>query len=748
MAAGYRNGGVPRFQTVAEAAQSQAEDAVLDMLKEGADVNSVDMDGNTALHWAVWFRLDILVGQLLERGAQPDARNAAGESPVHWAAKASSLQAIQAMMRGDHGMLSHRDCDGLTPFIILAQNDNSPIMEWMYLKGVSVEEQDNWGRTGLHWACYKGHRRTVQWLLSRSADLSHRDHEGMTAVHWASLKGHDAVSDMLVNVGAVNLLNTPDAAGDTPVDLARRKKNRYLVISFYKCQLFNILFGRPNLAHNNFAGLFAAFAAFNVAVFVGILAPGIASKNPGTVVTWCLLMAATLLLWARAYRADPGWLTPQTVLPQARVAALVNFDTEQPVESQMAHVVDRGPSVDTDDLVRLELEQTKYNYQRQLLTAARRRLEENGLCSSSGANNGHRAWETQPLMGGAADPLPIASQVKQLDSASFELKRRCLATSASLSRERIAQLHARGDDGYLDLLEKGCFKKICVVCRATKEMRSHHCKDCGRCVRRLDHHCPWIDNCVGLGNQRTFYCFIVVLLATLVGFYVAAVLFVTDAIIPAWTSGEAFRTLITVSEWSLGPELRPLLVLIASVFNAVWLAFVGALVVRHSAYMAVNVTTFEVLTRPAHVQRRFPRSKGRCWFLQGCDPLASIRNILAYWMLDMDQDAEDFIVPEGTTLSQDDSSARGCRRRGVTEAPEQANAGGVADEAGMEQKACEAERLEGFIACEQPDQAQEGPSPQQHEHWGRHASHHNAQKQASGATRPDRPGSGLWPRDM
>jgi len=37
------------------------------------------------------------------------------------------------------------------------------------------------------------------------------------------------VAEMLLDVGAVNLLHVPDAAGDTPIALAMRKKNRYLV---------------------------------------------------------------------------------------------------------------------------------------------------------------------------------------------------------------------------------------------------------------------------------------------------------------------------------------------------------------------------------------------------------------------------------------------------------------------------------------------------------------------------------------
>jgi hypothetical protein len=179
-------------------------------------------------------------------------------------------------------------------------------------------------------------------------------------------------------------------------------------------------------------------------------------------------------------------------------------------------------------------------------------------------------------------------------------------------------------------------------------------------VRRLDHHCPWIDNCVGIGNQRAFYCFIVVLLATLLVFYRAAMLYVVDAIFPAWASGDAVRTLVTVSEWSAGPELRPLLVILCCALDSVWLAFVGVLVARHTAYMAVNVTTYEVLTRPAHVQRRFPRHQGRCWFLRGCELERTCMHCFGYWTLDLTQDAHDFAPPDAA--ANEESPSRGGRR--------------------------------------------------------------------------------------
>lgn len=35
-------------------------------------------------------------------------------------------------------------------------------------------------------------------------------------------------------------------------------------------------------------------------------------------------------------------------------------------------------------------------------------------------------------------------------------------------------------------------------------MESRHCKICGRCVERFDHHCLWINNCIGEKNYPQF----------------------------------------------------------------------------------------------------------------------------------------------------------------------------------------------------------------------------------------------------
>ncbi|KAF3693792.1 Palmitoyltransferase ZDHHC15 [Channa argus] len=50
--------------------------------------------------------------------------------------------------------------------------------------------------------------------------------------------------------------------------------------------------------------------------------------------------------------------------------------------------------------------------------------------------------------------------------------------------------------------------RFCDRCQVLKPDRCHHCSVCETCVLKMDHHCPWVNNCVGFANYKFFLLFL------------------------------------------------------------------------------------------------------------------------------------------------------------------------------------------------------------------------------------------------
>ena len=91
----------------------------------------------------------------------------------------------------------------------------------------------------------------------------------------------------------------------------------------------------------------------------------------------------------------------------------------------------------------------------------------------------------------------------------------------------------------MEVLSKVHPCEMCPDCEVLRTPRSKHCAICNRCVERFDHHCPWINNCVGVHNHNAFLVFISTLLIVLVLIIISSIVMLANECFPSENQADA-----------------------------------------------------------------------------------------------------------------------------------------------------------------------------------------------------------------
>jgi ankyrin repeat protein/L-ascorbate metabolism protein UlaG (beta-lactamase superfamily) len=183
------------------AAQNGRTEVVAFLLDKGADVNRPNIAGETPLHYAVGLEDPAVVNVLLARGANPNAKTTNGTTPLRTATAFARLASVKALL--DKGADVHDTLPNGQTLLHMAAWVGLPEAVPLFVsRGVDVNAAAKNGQTPLLIACIAGNAAMAATLLDRKADPNTRDAFGWTPLEAAVRIGQPAIVKRLLQAGA------------------------------------------------------------------------------------------------------------------------------------------------------------------------------------------------------------------------------------------------------------------------------------------------------------------------------------------------------------------------------------------------------------------------------------------------------------------------------------------------------------------------------------------------------------------
>ena len=159
-----------RRSPLADAAQSGDKAAIQKLIQARADVNAPQVDGATALHWAIYRDDGELVDLLIRGGANVKAANREGMTPLAMAALYGNPSILDKLLKAGADAKSLGP-NGETMVMLAARNGNPQAIKVRVEGGADVNAKEPLrGTTALMWAAEQKHPEAVKALLAAGAD--------------------------------------------------------------------------------------------------------------------------------------------------------------------------------------------------------------------------------------------------------------------------------------------------------------------------------------------------------------------------------------------------------------------------------------------------------------------------------------------------------------------------------------------------------------------------------------------------
>ena len=186
---------------LADAAEQRNAALFRKLLDAGADVNATQVDGMTALHWAV-YNDDVATARMLVRaGAKVNAANRYGVPPLSLACTNGNADLVKLLLEAGAGANATLP-GGETVLMTAARVGNVDAVTSLLARSADPNAREESGQTALMWAAVEGHPAVVRALIDRGADVRAKVASGFTPLFFAAREGHIDVVRTLLEAGA------------------------------------------------------------------------------------------------------------------------------------------------------------------------------------------------------------------------------------------------------------------------------------------------------------------------------------------------------------------------------------------------------------------------------------------------------------------------------------------------------------------------------------------------------------------
>src|SRR5262249_36339128 len=148
--------------------------AIQMLLQQRVDVNEPEVDGTTALHWAVRNDESELVDRLIRAGANVKAANRYGITPLFLACVNGNANIIEKLLKSgaDANAISN---EGETALMTASRTGNVDVVKVLIAHGANVNAKESWhGETALMWAVSEKQAGVARELIANGAEVNAR----------------------------------------------------------------------------------------------------------------------------------------------------------------------------------------------------------------------------------------------------------------------------------------------------------------------------------------------------------------------------------------------------------------------------------------------------------------------------------------------------------------------------------------------------------------------------------------------